>query len=217
MTSYGIVEAGHHWFRLWLDVCSVPSHYLNEWWIIIKPLNLSMTSQNFGSFVFVSCSKLMKNSSTAGHNESHPVILKIIKLIHFFDRGFEKSCAPNQNETTSHGVPPPVMEDHLLWETTSLCGLLRQVTLSLFNCCMIQTSSVVNQTYICTVTYTIRSFIHKQNSFVLTHSPLRDFHVTIIMKSSDIFQQLICWTVPVKLPLSECHRNPLMISQHWLR
>ena len=31
-----ISESGQHWFRLWLVAYSVPSHYLNQCWIIVN-------------------------------------------------------------------------------------------------------------------------------------------------------------------------------------
>ena len=31
-----VSELGHHWFRQWLVVCSVPSHYLNQNWLIVN-------------------------------------------------------------------------------------------------------------------------------------------------------------------------------------
>ena len=33
----------------------------------------------------------------------------------------------------------------------------------------------------------------------------------------NLFHELISWAFPVKLLLGECHRTPLMISQHWFR
>ena len=29
-------KLGHHWFKQWLNTCSLPSHYLNQCWIIVK-------------------------------------------------------------------------------------------------------------------------------------------------------------------------------------
>ena len=34
--KFGAVYLYHHWFGKWLIVCSVPSHYLNQWWHIVK-------------------------------------------------------------------------------------------------------------------------------------------------------------------------------------
>ena len=34
--GYGIVELGHHWFMSWFVTCSTPSHYLNQWWLIVR-------------------------------------------------------------------------------------------------------------------------------------------------------------------------------------
>ena len=31
-----ISELGQHWFRYWLVACSVPSHYLNQNWLIVN-------------------------------------------------------------------------------------------------------------------------------------------------------------------------------------
>ena len=31
-----VSELDHHWFRQWLVVCSVPSHYLNQNWLIVN-------------------------------------------------------------------------------------------------------------------------------------------------------------------------------------
>ena len=31
-----VAEPSHHRFRLGLVTCSVPSHYLNQWWLLIK-------------------------------------------------------------------------------------------------------------------------------------------------------------------------------------
>ena len=31
-----VIELDHHWFRSWLLVCLVPSHYLNLWWLFIR-------------------------------------------------------------------------------------------------------------------------------------------------------------------------------------
>ena len=30
-----VSELGHHWFRWWLVACLVPSHYLNQCWVIV--------------------------------------------------------------------------------------------------------------------------------------------------------------------------------------
>ena len=39
--SYGIKWLGQHWFRWMLGACSSPSHYLNQYWLIVKwaPMN----------------------------------------------------------------------------------------------------------------------------------------------------------------------------------
>ena len=31
-----VSESGHHWFRKWLVAYSAPSHYLNQWWVIVN-------------------------------------------------------------------------------------------------------------------------------------------------------------------------------------
>ena len=33
MTHIYVSTLGLHWFRWWLVTCSIPSHYLNQWWI----------------------------------------------------------------------------------------------------------------------------------------------------------------------------------------
>ena len=37
VSPYGIVKFCHQWFRLWLRTCLVPSHYLNQCWLIANP------------------------------------------------------------------------------------------------------------------------------------------------------------------------------------
>ena len=32
----GVSKLGHHWFRWWLVACSVPSYYLNHYWLILN-------------------------------------------------------------------------------------------------------------------------------------------------------------------------------------
>ena len=46
-------ELGHHWFRRWLVACSVPSHYLNQCWLIVKwtPGNILQSNLNFIIFI----------------------------------------------------------------------------------------------------------------------------------------------------------------------
>ena len=34
VTHLWVSELGHHWVTLWLDACSAPSHYLNQYWLI---------------------------------------------------------------------------------------------------------------------------------------------------------------------------------------
>ena len=29
-------ELGQHWFRKWLVTCSAPSHYLDQWWLVVN-------------------------------------------------------------------------------------------------------------------------------------------------------------------------------------
>ena len=31
-----VSESGHHWLRKWLVAYSAPSHYLNQWWVIVN-------------------------------------------------------------------------------------------------------------------------------------------------------------------------------------
>ena len=51
----------------------------------------------------------------------------------------------------------------------------------------------------------------------LAHWPLRDLEVMLQVNVSNLFYKLITCTLPLKLVLGECHRTPLMKSQHWLR
>ena len=34
--SSPVIKPDEHWFRLWLVTCLVPSHYLNQCWLIVK-------------------------------------------------------------------------------------------------------------------------------------------------------------------------------------
>ena len=36
-------ELGQHWFRQWLVACSAPSHYLNQYWLVV---NLTLGNQS---------------------------------------------------------------------------------------------------------------------------------------------------------------------------
>ena len=47
-------ELGHHWFSQWLVACSAPSHYLNQWWLIVNwtPGNKFQWNLNRNSFIF---------------------------------------------------------------------------------------------------------------------------------------------------------------------
>ena len=53
---------------------------------------------------------------------------------------------------------------------------------------------------------------------LLTHWPLRDgYGSNVAMYFSSSFYKLISSAFPVNLVLGECHRTPLMVSQHWFR
>ena len=47
--------------------------------------------------------------------------------------------------------------------------------------------------------------------------PLGDVEVILQMYFSNSFYKFISWALTVKSVLGECHRTPLMISQHWFR
>ena len=36
VTLYDVVQLCHHWFRWWLLACSIPSHYITPWHLIIN-------------------------------------------------------------------------------------------------------------------------------------------------------------------------------------
>ena len=48
-------ELGHHWFRQWLVACSVPSHCLNQCWLIVNwtPGNIFQWNLNRNSIIFI--------------------------------------------------------------------------------------------------------------------------------------------------------------------
>ena len=36
LIAYGVLKLCFHWFRQWLDACTVSIHYLNQWWLIVS-------------------------------------------------------------------------------------------------------------------------------------------------------------------------------------
>ena len=36
VTHICVIEMGHHWFMQWLVAFSAPSHYLNQWWLMVN-------------------------------------------------------------------------------------------------------------------------------------------------------------------------------------
>ena len=51
-------ESGQHWFRLWLDAYPAPSHYLNQWWIIVNGTIRNKLQWNFDQNTNLSIMKM---------------------------------------------------------------------------------------------------------------------------------------------------------------
>ena len=54
-THICITKLGHHWFRKWLVTSSVPSHYLNQCWIIVNWMhgNIFQWNLNHNKTLFI--------------------------------------------------------------------------------------------------------------------------------------------------------------------
>ena len=70
---YGIIDIGQHLSRNWPFLCLVPSHFLNQWWLIVNVFLRSKFQWNFykwnSNFYIALCSGLnvaCKGSTQAG-------------------------------------------------------------------------------------------------------------------------------------------------------
>ena len=60
MSHICVCELGQYWFRLWLTACWAPSHYLNQFWLIINwdirnknPVKFESKYKIFHSYKFI--------------------------------------------------------------------------------------------------------------------------------------------------------------------
>ena len=59
-----ITKPGHHWFRKWFVTCSVPSHYLNQCWLLVfEHLKTNLSKILIQIQIFLIENKIVKMST----------------------------------------------------------------------------------------------------------------------------------------------------------
>ena len=67
-----VTELGHHWIRWWLGTCLAPSHYLNQWWLLINHIPHSRRRRP--------CSKVSLGHLT-GRRDQYPAVTSRLRMV----------------------------------------------------------------------------------------------------------------------------------------